>query len=289
MEPPPEPATAAGVATAGAVGRGWAATSAARRAADSRARRSSSSTSSWPSLASASARAAMYSSVSARCRPARLEGLGELRGLIALVVEIGLFLLEVFDRGVELVGRDVAGAERDAGQLIAREDVVDVARVFEEQAERGRPRPDERADRHLAEVVAQQRELGLLGRHTCFGLDDLAIEFGLGVDRLDVVGGDVVRLLLESFEFVDDVLDASDAVDRRSARWRPSGHARDEERRGESDGEGAEELSHTQLRSLANMTNMLRKSDETCECDARHTRRSRRRVTPTRSCPAASR
>ena len=83
---------------------------------------------------------------------------------------------EVGDQGVELVGRDIAGAQGDPGELVTLEHVVQVGGVLEQRAERGGAAADERAQRHLAEAAAQLGEFGFLGGDPRLGFDDLGVE-----------------------------------------------------------------------------------------------------------------
>ena len=143
------------------------------------------------------------------------QALGELVGLLALGGQVGSFVLQVGHERIEFVGRHVARAQRHTGELVTLQHVVQVRGVLEERAQRGGTATDEGSQRHLAEAAAQLGEFGFLGRHPGLGLRDLDVELALGVDGLDVFLGQLVRLLLEAFEFVDDVFDLlALAVDR---------------------------------------------------------------------------
>ena len=211
------------------------------------------------------------------------EAVGELFGLLALAGEGGAVVVEIGHQGVELVARDIPGAQSHPGELVTLEHVVQVGRVLEQRPERGGAAPDERAQRHLAEAAAQLVEFGFLRGDLRLGVDDLGVELRLGVDGFDVVLGELVRLLLEALEFVDDVFDLlALSVDRLGRRNRRR-HRWDQERDHQGDREHAEKLLHKEPAAiLANMTNVLRIADD-CVGDARHA------LIPTRSCRGASR
>ena len=69
------------------------------------------------------------------------EAVGQLLGLLALAGEGVAVVVEIGDEGVELVARDIAGAQCDPGELVALEHVAQVARVLEQRARAGRRRP----------------------------------------------------------------------------------------------------------------------------------------------------
>ena len=112
-------------------------------------------------------------------------------------------MIEVGHQRVEFVGGDVSGAQGDPSQFVALEHVVQVGRVLEQRAERSCAAADERPQGHVAEAAAQLGEFGLLGGDPGFGGDDVGVELSLGVDRLDILLGEFVRLLFEALEFVD--------------------------------------------------------------------------------------
>ncbi len=175
------------------------------------------------------------------------EAVGELTGLLALAGQGVTIVVEVGHERVELVAGDVAGAQRHPGQFVALEYIAQVARVFEERAERRRATADERPQRHLAEAPAELFEFGFLGGDRGLGIGDLGVELGLGVDRFDVVLGELVRLLLEAVEFVDDVGDLLPLPVDRLRRRDGGRQCGDEERDHQGDREHAEKLLHKNL------------------------------------------
>ncbi len=176
------------------------------------------------------------------------EAVGQLLGLLALVGEGVAVVVEIGDEGVELVARDIPGAQCHPGELVALEHVAQVAGVLEQRAERGGAAPDVRPQRHLAEAAPELVEFGLLRGDLRLGVDDLGVELRLGVDGFDVVLGELVRLLLEAIELVDDVGDLlALSVDRLGRRNRRR-HRWDQERDHQGDREHAEKLLHKILR-----------------------------------------
>ena len=161
-----------------------------------------------------------------------------------LVPEFFPVVFEVVDERVEFVGAEVTGAERHLGELIALEHVVDVARVLEQRSERCGAGADEGTHGHVAEIGAELDQLCFLHCDVGFELDDLGVEGRLLVDGLDVIGCDVVRLLFESFEFVDDALDAGALLVDRARGGDMRVHRRDDERNHQRDWGNTEELLH---------------------------------------------
>ena len=145
--------------------------------------------------------------------------------------------------------------------------------------------------RHFTKIGSEFADLGFFLRYTFLGFADFAIELVLGVDCLDVVLTELICAFLETLEHVDDLFNALallvDALGARSS-W---GHCRDDESHDNRDGEHIQESFHRQVQSLANITNTLRKSDETLS-DARHVPDCGWNASvssiPTRSCREAS-
>ena len=82
------------------------------------------------------------------------------------------------DEGVEFVGGDVAGAQRDPSELVALQHVVDVGGVLEQRAERRGAGADERAHGHVTEVARSSASSASLPAISCLGFDDLLVEGG---------------------------------------------------------------------------------------------------------------
>ncbi len=169
----------------------------------------------------------------------------ELFGLFALGVERSTLVLDVGDQRVEFIGRDVARAQRNLGEFLALERIVEIVGVLEQRAERGSTATDERAQRHLAEIAPQLRQLGFLLTDTRFGVGDLGIECVLGVDRVGVLLTELQRLLLEALQFVDDVFDLLLLLIHRLRLHDCRGHGGNEERHGNGDRDDTEKLPHS--------------------------------------------
>ncbi len=144
--------------------------------------------------------------------------LGQLRRRVALVLERRLLGGEVSDGLIELVGGGGTFAERHSREMVALQVVGELGRCREHRTETVAASTDERAHGHLAQLAAQFRDLGLLGGDPLLGLGDLGVEALLLVDRLDVLLGEDVRLLLEILELVGDPFDLGPlVVDRVSS------------------------------------------------------------------------
>ena len=144
--------------------------------------------------------------------------LGQLGGVVALLLERSLLGGEVGDGLVELVGGGGTFAEGHPREVVALKVVGELGRRREHRPEPVAAGADERAHGHLAQLTAQLRDLGLLRGDPLLRRGDLGVEALLLVDRLDVLLGEDVRLLLELLEFVGDPLDLGPlVVDRISA------------------------------------------------------------------------
>ena len=190
---------------------------------------------------------------------------GELLGLLALAVERLALVFDVGHQRIEFVGGHVTGAQRDLGEFVTLDRVVQVVGVLEQRAERRGTAADERPQRHLAEVAAQLGELGFLLGDTSFGVGDLDVELGLGVDRFDV--------LLAELERCSSSRSSSSTMSSTFCRcWSTlcacttagaiAGTSSDREGDRDADRSSSKKLPHSNERSLANMTNVLRKADE---------------------------
>ena len=192
-------------------------------------------------------------SASVRVLGGELLGLGlgvdervrELFGLLALVVERLAFIVDVGNQRVEFVGRHVSGTERDLGEFLALEGIVQIGGVLEERAERRSATSHERAQGHLAEVGAQQSQLRFLLGNSRLGIGNLHVELALGVDRVVVLVAELECTLFEALQLIDDVFDLLLLlVDRLRLRNR-RGHGGNEERHGNGDRDDTEKLPHS--------------------------------------------
>lgn len=168
-----------------------------------------------------------------RLDPTLLGLLGQCGGLVPVVFEGILQIVEIGEKDLVVVGCGSRRVDRNSGQVVALETLVERDWICEQGPERTAASAGDLGNRDPGELHFELVELGLLFGDFLFGDNDLSVELRLFVQRNDDVLVVLVDLLVHPVDFSQYLLHCSfliadtariDGGERDDASAQPDDH-----------------------------------------------------------------